>query len=122
MTDKRKDNSHLLDFSRWYEFVVRTIDNPDYPEYGHTILSNEEYLEISKFFDYYLSCPNYHYYCPIKDKIYYFSSRYRLATSYENLIEELKRYRSHYEKLFLYTIGKPDSQTYKIRFAFIPND
>ncbi len=116
---KNKDNSHLLDFNKWYEFVVGTID---YPEYGHTILPNEEYLEISNFFDYYLVCPNYHYYCPIRDKTYLICSKSRTISSYGNLIKELERHRNHYEKLFLYMISKPDSQTYKIRFAVFPEN
>jgi hypothetical protein len=117
MNKEHKDNSHLLDFSKWYEFVVRTTD---YPEYGHTILPNEEYLEISNFFDYYLVCPNYHYYCPIRDKTYPICSKSRTVSSYENLIKELEKYRNHYEKMFLYMISKPNSQTYKIRFAVFP--
>jgi hypothetical protein len=117
MIEEHKDNSHLLDFSKWYEFVVKTAD---YAEYGHTILPNGEYFEISNFFDYYLVCPNYHYYCPIRDKTYPICSKSRTVSSYENLIKELEKYRNHYEKMFLYMISKPDSQTYKIRFAVFP--
>jgi hypothetical protein len=130
MIEEHKDNSHLLDFSKWYEFVVKTAD---YAEYGHTILPNGEYFEISNFFDYYLTyeiiirnfdyylvCPNYHYYCPIRDKTYPICSKSRTVSSYENLIKELEKYRNHYEKMFLYMISKPDSQTYKIRFAVFP--
>jgi hypothetical protein len=114
MNNALKDNSHLPDFNKWYEFVVKT------PDYGHTILSNEEYLEISEYFDYYLTSPNNLYYCPIRDKTHPIQSKTMVASSYENLIEELKKYRNHYGKMFLYMIIKPNTETYKVRFAVFP--
>jgi hypothetical protein len=117
MNNELKDNSHLLDFSGWYESIV---SNNNYSEFGYTILSNEEYLDISKFFDYYLCSPNNLYYCPTRDKTYPITSKTRVAHSYKDLIEGLEKERNHYEKMFLYVIIKPDVQTYKIRFAVFP--
>ena len=116
MINALKDNSHLLDFNKWYEFVVKN------PEYGHTILSNEEYLEISEYFDYYLTSPNNLYYCATRDKTYPICSKSRMANSYKDLIESLQKYRNHYEKMFLYMIIKPNTETYKVRFAVFPEN
>jgi hypothetical protein len=115
MNNELKDNSHLLDFSRWYESILITNNYS-----GYNILSNEEYLDISKFFDYYLCSPNNLYYCPTRDKTYPITSKTRSASSYKDLIEGLEKYRYHYEKMFLYMIIKPDIQTYKIKFAVFP--
>lgn len=115
MNNQLKDNSHLLNFSEWYKFVV------EYQElYECIILSNEDYLGIDEFFDYYLMSPNNLYYCPNRDKTYPIGSKSRTASSYENLIEILEKYRNHYEKMFLYTINKDDVGNYTVRFAVFP--
>ena len=115
MNNQLKDNSHLYNFSEWYKFVV------EYQELHECIiLPNEDYLGIDKFFDYYLRSPNNLYYCPNRDKTYPIGSKSRTASSYENLIEILEKYRNHYEKMFLYTINKDDVGNYKVRFAVFP--
>ena len=115
MNNKLKDNSHLLDFSKWCEYMVKNPSDIHYNE-NNFLLSNEEYLGISNFFDYYLVSPNNHYYCPVRDKTYPIWSRSLICDSYENLIEKINRYRSKYEKMFLYMAYK-ESNNYKVRFA-----
>ena len=122
MNNAIKDNLHLPDFNKWYEFLVR-MHEFDY-EHGceYTILSNKEYLEISKYFDYFLNSPNNLYYCPTRDKTYPIMSKSRTASSYKDLLELLQKYRNHYEKMFLYMVTKPITETYKVRFAVFPEN
>jgi hypothetical protein len=122
MTNALKDNSHLPDFNRWYKFLVKMHECDYEYGYGYDILSNEEYLEISEFFDYFLNSPNNRYYCPTRDKTYPIGSKSTTASSYKDLLETLQKYRSHYEKMFLYMVTKPTTETYKVRFAVFPEN
>jgi hypothetical protein len=119
-----KDNPHLIDnLEEWYQRYDREND------FYFTILLNAPngaalpkhlYVDISKFFDYYITSPNSHYNCPVRNKTYYIESKTRVTNNFNALLEHLKKYREHYDLLFLYEAGaiiNDEPISYKIRFA-----
>jgi hypothetical protein len=122
-------NNQHLDFKNWYYHTFKDINGWWTPD-GDTLfkqtteigLTEKNLMEIFGFFDHFMGSPNSTYYDEQTRKTYPIGSRSLTFETYEDLKVKITRYRQHYEKLILYTLGiNRKNGNFYVRFAVFPS-
>lgn len=107
----------MLNFEEWFERNSGKLYDNIVP---YVALPDHLLIEVSQFFDFYLANPNDIYKnTPIQSKIL-------SVNSYNELLDQLSKFRQKYKLMFLYEVGAIingfDPIVYQIRFAVLDHD
>lgn len=107
----------MLNFEEWFERNSGKLYDNIVP---YVALPDHLLIEVSQFFDFYLAKPNNIY------ENHPVMSKSLCANSYNELLDQLSKFRQKYKLMFLYEVGAIingfDPIVYKIRFAVLDDD
>ena len=131
MYKTNNNDKNLWTFEKWHQRFFENderdiINGIEFNQFGYSSVktidpSNNELIQISSLFDYFICSPNNLYFCEKRQREYPICSKSRKYENFEELVKGIPSYKEKYEKLFLYSVLIiAETNEYKIQFAAFP--